>query len=150
MAGTNYVTQGQSVLDRLMKQPTPAMYSPGGDALSEGYRESTESGLSNIASSGLTETGAVPTMFTNAGAAYQKGVTQNVAQGQLAQNQQRLQLLQSLLGLGSNAMQQARAGALSGLFTQEAGANVLEGAFGQDQGLLSSGIRDLLSRLGIV
>lgn len=150
MAGANYIGQGQGTLDRLMREPIPGVYSAGQDQLSGQYEGDIQSGMSNIAGRGLTTTGAVPEMFTSAGSAYQKGVTQNVAQGQIAQNQQRMQLLQALLGIGGDALQGAKSGVMSSLLTQEAAGDVLGGAFGKDTGYLSKGgIPGLLSWLGL-
>lgn len=150
MPGANYVTQGQGVLDKLLNQPIPGLYSAGQDQLSQQYEQETQGGMSDIASRGLTTTGAVPSLYTNAGAQYQTGTLQNVAQGQMAQNAQKLSILQSLLGLGQNALTTARSGALSGLMTQDVAGDLLGGTIGYGTGFLSQGgIPGLLTSLGI-
>jgi len=89
------------------------------DNLSNQYVGATQQGMSDIASRGLTQSGAVPQLFTNAGEQYATGAGQAVAAGQQQQNQQSLQILNSLLGLGSTA-----AG------TTEAGLGTLESGIG--------------------
>ncbi len=132
MPGTpsSYLNTGNSVLDKLLNQPIPGAASGGFDTLSEGYEGAEESGTSDIASRGLTTTGAGPTMISGLNQQYRQGATQVNAQATEAQQAQRLKILSTLLGLGGAGLNVSRAGAYSTEEDVGAGGDILEGLFG--------------------
>lgn len=157
----SYLNTGSSRLTSMLNTPIPGVDSPGFDSLSSSYDTGTQAGIGNIASRGLVSTGAVPSMFRDAGTAYEEGASQVVAQGAQEQNQQRLQILNALLGLGSAGLNVTRANEGSTLENTGGGADILEGLFGAPSspnfltgapgsggGLLSTGVKNLLSQLG--
>jgi len=143
MPGTpsSYLNTGTNALNNMLGLPIPGVDSPGFDQLSENYQGEEEQGISDIASRGLTTTGATPTMFQGLNQQYNQGAAQVNAAGTAAQQQQRLQILNTLLGLGGAASNLTRANALSTEEDVGAGGNILEGLFGTSPGgLLSTGL----------
>ncbi len=138
---SSYLNTGAGALDKLLNQPIPGAASPGFDTLSEGYSGAEESGTSDIASRGLTTTGAGPTMIGGLNQQYRQGAAQVNAQATEAQQAQRLKILTTLLGLGLPGLNVSRAGAYSTEEDVGAGGDILEGLFGTNKtGLLSSGV----------
>lgn len=158
----SYLNTGSGKLTSLLNTPIPGVDSAGFDSLSTDYDTAEQGGISDIASRGLTTTGATPSLYRNLNTKYQEGAGQVVAQGAEQQNQQRLAILNALLGLGSAGLNVSRANAGSELENVNSGAGLLEGLFGAPSnpnfltgapsssgGLLSAGVKNLLSQLGI-
>ena len=155
MPGSNYIPQAQGVLDRLLSTPFPGAATAGFDQLSDQYTSDESQGIADIARRGLMNTGAVPELYTNLGAAYAKGAAGAVAQAQQQINQRKIQLLNSLLNLGTDASRVAQGDLAQSSFGQDIWSGLATGAFGyptdgnRGGGLLSKGIYNLLSQLGI-
>jgi len=150
---SSYLNTGSGALDKLLYSPIPGVNTAGFDQLSEGYAGAEEQGISDIASRGLTTTGAAPTMYQGLRSQYNQGAAQVNAQGSAQTQQQRLQILNSLLGLGGDAANAVRANigstaedvsgagdVLSGLFGTPTAPNYVTGAPGSGRGLLSAGL----------
>ena len=157
----SYLNTGNSALTKMLNTPIPGLDSPGFDTLSTSYDSAEQSGISDIASRGLTTTGATPSMYRDLNAGYARGSGQVVASGAAQQEQQRLAILNALLGLGSSGLNVSRAGTGStlediaaggdvatGLFGAPTGANFLSGQLGSSGGLLSTGYKDFLKQIG--
>ena len=142
---SSYLNTGSGVLDKLLHQPIPGVDSAGFDQLSEGYAGNEEQGTADLASRGLTNTGAGPTMIGGLNQQYRQGAAKVNAQGTAEQQAQRMKILSALLGLGSAGMNVSRAGAMSTEENVGAGGDILEGLFGAGTGMGGSG--GLLSKL---
>ena len=146
----------------MFNTPIPGLDSAGFDQLSTSYDTEEQAGLSDIASRGLTTTGATPELYRGLQGEYSRGAANVVAQGAQTEDQQRLQILNSMLGLGSAGLNVSRANTgnlfenlgfgsdiLEGLFGLPTSTNFLTGAPGGSGGLLSKGVGNFLSQLGI-
>ena len=163
MAGSNYIGSAYSTLNQLLGTRVPGSTAAGFDTLSGGYSSAEESGISDLARRGITQSGATPNLYTTLGEQYSKGATGVVAAGQQQQDAQTQQILNALLGLAGPASSVARAGIGQELSDIAGGGELATGLFGNvrpslfnagGSGLLSSGIygnaQSLLSRvLGI-
>lgn len=137
----------------MLNTPIPGLDSAGFDQLSTSYDTAEQQGLSDIAQRGLTTTGAAPELYRGLQGEYSRGAAGVVAQGAQQQDQQRLQILNSILGLGSAGLNVSRANTgglfenlgfgsdvLEGLFGVPTSTNFLTGAPGSGGGLLSKGL----------
>lgn len=153
----SYLNTGNSALTKMLNTPIPGLDTAGFDSLSTSYDTAEQSGISDIASRGLTTTGATPSMFRTLGSEYNQGAGQVVAQGAAEQEQQRLAILNSLLGLGSVGLNVSRANAASEFSDTGIGSDIATGIFGPPSAASSSpgasllstpNLRSMLSSLG--
>jgi hypothetical protein len=153
----SFLNTGSSALTGLLNTPIPGVDSPGFDALSTGYDTAYDSGLGDLAGRGLIDTGATPSMVRQLQQQFNTGAGQVVAQGAQEQNQQRLAILNAMLGLGNAGLNVSRAGIGSEFEDIGDAGDVLSGLFGLPNsaikssgggGILSQGVGNLLSQLG--
>lgn len=146
MPGSNYLGSAYSTLSQLLGTPVAGPYSAGFDQLASGYKGAEEGGLADISRRGLTQSGAVPELYTKLGEDYAKGAGSIVSAGQQAQNAQTQQILDALLGLGGPAASRARADIGQEMTDIGSGADVVAGLIGDaPRTLFSQGGRGLFS-----
>jgi hypothetical protein len=127
---SSFLNTGSAALTKMLNTPIPGQNSAGFDTLSTGYDSAETTGMSDIASRGLTTTGAVPSMYRDLGNEYTQGAGQVVAQGAAEKQQQKLQILNALLGLGSAGLNLSRANTGSEFETAGLGEDIGTGIFG--------------------
>jgi hypothetical protein len=121
---------GATALTRMLNQPIPGLDSGGFDTLSEGYDSAQTTGIADLSRRGLTTTGAAPEMEYNLQNQYRQGASQVVQQGVQQTQQQRLAILNAMLGLGSAGLLGSKASMGSEFENMGYGSDVLQGILG--------------------
>jgi len=156
--GSNYLNNSYNSLSGLLGLPIPGATSSGFDQLSEGYNNNIQSGISDLSSRGLVNTGATPELYTEAGSKYSQGAGAVQANAQNQFNQQQTQILNQLLGLGGPALAKSKTDIGQQEEIAGAGVDLFSGLFGTQQspysaltstssGFLSQPIGPLLSKI---